>query len=73
MTHHLSIQFRCKPNVVVVLEFKVPPTAKVIRRWDFGLKSHKKDWRSPGSNPSLQGEWLHHYTTEVSVNLMCKI
>ena len=28
----------------------VSPTAKVIRRRDLGLKSHPKDWRSPGSN-----------------------
>ena len=28
----------------------VPPTAKVIRRRTHGLKSHPKDWRSPGSN-----------------------
>ena len=35
--------------VVVVLGFYVPPTAKVIRRRDLGLKSHPKDWRSPGS------------------------
>ena len=33
-----------------VLGFYVPPTAKVIRRRDLGLKSHPKDWRSPGSN-----------------------
>ena len=37
-------------DVVVVLGFYVPPTAKVIRRRDLGLKSHPKDWRSPGSN-----------------------
>ena len=36
--------------VVVVLGFYVPPTAKVIRRRDLGLKSHPKDQRSPGSN-----------------------
>ena len=36
--------------LVVVLGFYVPPTAKVIRRRDLGLKSHPKDWRSPGSN-----------------------
>ena len=36
--------------VVVVLGFYVPPTSKVIRRRDLGLKSHPKDWRSPGSN-----------------------
>ena len=36
--------------VVVVLGFYVPPTAKVIRRRDLVLKSHPKDWRSPGSN-----------------------
>ena len=36
--------------VVVVLGFYVPPTAKVIRRRDLGLKSHPKNWRSPGSN-----------------------
>ena len=34
-------------KVVVVLGFYVPPTAKVIRRRDLGLKSHPKDWRSP--------------------------
>ena len=33
--------------VVVVLGFYVPPTAKVIQRWNLGLKSHLKDWRSP--------------------------
>ena len=37
-------------SVVVVLGFYVSPTAKVIRRRDLGLKSHPKDWRSPGSN-----------------------
>ena len=30
--------------------FYTLPTAKVIRRWSPGLKSHPKDWRSPGSN-----------------------
>ena len=35
--------------VVVVLRFCVPPTSKVIRRRDLGLKSHPKDWRSPGT------------------------
>ena len=33
-----------------MLEFYVSPTAKVIRRRNLGLKSHPKDWRSPGSN-----------------------
>ena len=33
-----------------MLGFYVPPTAKVIRRRDLGLKSYPKDWRSPGSN-----------------------
>ena len=33
-----------------MLGFYVPPTAKVIRRRNLGLKSHPKDWRSPGSN-----------------------
>ena len=47
--------FYCKTdcstkNFIVVLGFYVPPTAKVIRRRDLGLKSHSKDWRSPGSN-----------------------
>ena len=37
-------------QIVVVLGFYVPPTAKVIWRRDLGLKSHPKDWRSPGSN-----------------------
>ena len=36
--------------VVVMLGVYVPPTAKVIRRRDLRLKSHPKDWRSPGSN-----------------------
>ena len=36
--------------VVVVLGFYVSPTAKVIPRWDLGLKSHPKDWRSTRSN-----------------------
>ena len=36
--------------IAVVLGFYVPPTVKVIRRRDLGLKSHSKDWRSPGSN-----------------------
>ena len=39
-----------KDVVVDVLGFYVSPTAKVIRRRDLGLKSHPKDWRSPGSN-----------------------
>ena len=37
-------------KVTVVLGFYVLPTAKVIRRRDLDLKSHPKDWRSPGSN-----------------------
>ena len=51
----ISISYR-KTNactsgkVFVVLGFYVPTTAKVIRRRDLGLKSHPKDWRSPGSN-----------------------
>ena len=36
--------------VVVVLGFYVVPTAKIIQRRLLGLKSHPKDWRSPGSN-----------------------
>ena len=36
--------------IVVVLGFYIPPTAKVIQRRDLSLKSHPKDWRSPGSN-----------------------
>ena len=32
-----------------MLGFCVTLTAKVIRRRDLGLKSHPKDWRSPGS------------------------
>ena len=35
---------------VVVLGFNVSLTAKVIQRRDLGLKSHPKDWRSPGLN-----------------------
>ena len=37
-------------DVVVVLGFYVSPTAEVTRRLDLGIKSHPKDWRSPGSN-----------------------
>ena len=40
---------KCLP-IVVVLGFYVPPTAKVIQRRDLDLKSHPKDWRSPGAN-----------------------
>ena len=43
----------CKKSAqlhVVVLGFYVPQTAKVIQRQNLGLKSHPKDWRSPGSN-----------------------
>ena len=46
----LPLGLACPGTVVVVLGFYVPPTAKVIRRRDLGLKSHPKDWRSPGSN-----------------------
>ena len=35
--------YPCCDGVVVVLWFYVPPTAKVIRRQDLGLKSHPKD------------------------------
>ena len=34
-------------SAVVELVFNIPPTAKVIWRLDFSLKSHPKDWRSP--------------------------
>ena len=34
---------------LVDLGFKVPPTAKVIKRRDFGLKTCPIDWRSTGS------------------------
>ena len=37
-----------------MLGFYVPPTAKVIRKRDIGLKSHPKDRRSPGSNSRPQ-------------------
>ena len=43
-----------KDGFVVVLEFYVPPTSKVIRRRDLGLKSHPKDWRRLGSNSRPQ-------------------
>ena len=33
-----------------MLGFYVSPTAYFIRRRDLGLKSHPKDWRSPGSD-----------------------
>ena len=44
--------YLCYCNVMLV--FYVPPTAKVIRRRDLGLKSHPKDRRSPGSNSRPQ-------------------
>ena len=47
---HLMYVHYTLVRIVVVLGFYVPPTAKVIRRRDLGLKSHPKDWRSPGSN-----------------------
>ena len=50
MESRLQTQLHVHVVVVVVLGFHVPPTAKVIRRRDLGLKSHPKDWRSPGSN-----------------------
>ena len=46
----MKLKKKQRTNVVVVLGFYVPPTAKVIWRRDLGLKSHPKDWRSPGSN-----------------------
>ena len=53
---------------MVVLGFYVSPTAKVIRRLDLGLKSHPKDWRSPGSN-SRPLDWkASGLTTEASHN-----
>ena len=45
----ILLLFSLPARIVVVLGFYVPSTAKVIRR-DLGLKSHPKDWRSPGSN-----------------------
>ena len=47
-----SLSFLNCRFVVVVLGFYFPPTANVIRRRDLDIKSHPKDWRSPG----LQGE-----------------
>ena len=37
-------------NVVVMLGFYLPPTAKVIQRRELSFISHPKDWRSLGSN-----------------------
>ena len=48
---------------VVVLGFYVPPTAKVIRRRDLGLKSHPNDWRSLGSNTRLLVYKASSFTT----------
>ena len=36
--------------VVVVFVFNVPPTVKVIWRWDHSLESHPTDWWSRESN-----------------------
>ena len=52
-----------KTVVVGVLGFYVSPTAKVIRKWDLGLKSHPKDWRSPRSNSRPQGKKASGLTT----------
>ena len=53
----------------MVLGFSVPPTAKVIHKWELGLKSHLKDLEKPGiklTTPGFQGEQLFHYTIEAS-------
>ena len=47
---HVTSKMPMMIVVVIVLWFYVPSTAKVIQRRDLGLKSHPKDWRSPGSN-----------------------
>ena len=41
-------------GVVVVLGFYIPPTAKVIRRQDLGLKSHPKDFSGGSDICALQ-------------------
>ena len=46
----LQCNFNYNFERIVVLGFNVPPTAKDICRRDLSLKSHPKDWRSPGSN-----------------------
>ena len=48
---------------VVVLEFYLPQTSKVIRRRDLGLKSHPKDWRRLGSNSRPQVYKVSSLTT----------
>ena len=50
----------------VMLGFYVPPTTKVMRRRDLGLKSHPKDRKSPGSNSRPQVYKASDYTTEAS-------
>ena len=58
-----------KENICAcVFEFNVTPTAKVIKRWGHGLKSHRTDWRSraskllplvyKGSGLSTTPQWL---------------
>ena len=42
----------------------VPPTAKVIHRWDLCSKSCLKDWRSPGLH--VLASYFNHYTMEIS-------
>ena len=39
-----------KTNILFEFVFNIPPTAKVIWRWDHGLESHMTDWRSWGLN-----------------------
>ena len=66
----LSVYFVIdKKVVVVVLGFYIPPTAKVIRRQDLGLKSHPKDWRSPGSiEKMLSLNFLNMMTHELALD-----
>ena len=42
-------------KLIVVLGFYIPQTAKYIQRQDLGLKSHPKDWRSPGIELTTAG------------------
>ena len=53
-----SFSHFCLENIVVVVVvfgLNVVPIAMVIRRGDLRLKSHPKDWRSPGSNVTFPG------------------
>ena len=39
-----TIAIKINRPICLLLLFNVPPTAKVIWKWGYGLKSHPTDW-----------------------------